>query len=572
MDIETLLADAQVVEVGGVPYLEHKSVPFSRSKTRLSQKTVTQTELDIYELGHVLFDDYDDEFSRGLSRQQQQEYAGNIRKDRLSKYLSSLIWRRHGDHIKASEKSSSAEAAILYLTAKNIKAACEILMKEKNFHLTLLVAQIASPDSTVQQDITEQLNAWREQGVISEMSEEIRALYEILAGNTGVCQGKQNVPTENRASTFSISEKFNLDWIQAFALSLWYGPQKSGNIQDAVKEFQEMLISEEEAVSPMDARGNEDPLWVLLKVFATQKKGSSYGLEKPTLPQALSILATPWTSQVIFRLHHAIVSSVPDVKVDQEKAEELAGSLSFELGAHDDVVGAAYALLHIDSPLLRTKHIKDLLNKHAAILSAPSKNGTDTHSQKSLFDILEQSLRIPTTWLYAAKALYARSTNDSVAELSYQILANDLPSAHETLLRRVAPRLIIDEDWNELSSILKEFGETPEEQIGAIAWSEGGGVYDLFVALMELDKSKKAHSDQGSMRAKRSILLQSLQKTLANLNAKDTNRGPLGKDKEKLEERVALMEMGRTVAAILKEDADGERSLLEKVWLIDQFP
>lgn len=564
MNIESILADAQVVELDGVPYLEHKSVPFSQSKTRLAHNNTTQTELDIYELAHVLFDDYEDEFSVGLSRQQQQEYAGDIRKDRLSKYLSTLIWRRHGDHIKASEKSSAPTAAILYLTVKNIKAACDVLMKEKDFHLSLLVAQMASPDNTVQQDITEQLHAWREQGVISEISEEIRALYEIIGGNTGICQGKQDVPVENRASTFSISDKFNLDWIQAFALSLWYGRQKSGDIQSAVKEFQEILTNEEESVSPMDARGNEDPLWVLLQVFATQKKGTSSGLEKPTFPQALSILAAPWTSRVVFRLHHAIVSSVPGVKVDQDKAEELAESLSFEFSARGDVFGAAYALLHIRDPLLRTKHVQDLLNKHAAILSEPSKDGTDNQPPKTLFDTLEQTLRIPSTWLYAAKALHARSANDSVAELSYQILAKDLPAAHETLLRRVAPRLIIDEDWTELSDILKQFGDHPEEHIGAITWSEGGGVYDIFATLMGLEESKKGNPHAPG-KSERGALLQSLQKTLTSLNPKESNRGPLSKDKEKLEERVALKEMGRTVAAILKDHADGERSLLEKV-------
>jgi nuclear pore complex protein Nup98-Nup96 len=564
MDVESLLADAHVVELDGVPFVEHQAVPFSQTKNRLAHQHTNQTELDIYELAHVLFDDYEDEFSSGLSRQQQQEYISNIRKDRLSNYLSALIWRRHGDRIKSSEKSTASTAAILYLTAKNIKAACDVLMKEKDFHLTLLVAQIDSADDTVQQDINDQLSAWRDQGVISEMSEEIRALYEIIAGNTGVCQGKQNVPVENRASTFSISEKFDLDWIQAFALSLWYGRQKSHDIQHAVKDFQDKLTSQEETASPKDARGNEDPLWVLLRLFATQVKGNVSGLEKPIFPQALSILANHWNSQSIFRLHNAIVSTAASVHVDQGKAEELAGSLSFEFSARGDVVGATYALLHIRDPLIRTTYIKDLLNKHAATLSDSPKNDMGPQEQKNLFGILEQSLSIPTTWIYAAKALYARSANDSVAELSYQILAENFSAAHETLLRRVAPRLIIDEDWATLSDILKQFGDSPEEHIGAIAWSEGGGVYEAFVALMGLEESKKASSNQ-AVKAERNAVLQGLQKTLTSLNAKETNLGPLGKDKEKIEERVALREMGRAVAAALKNEAEGERTLLEKV-------
>lgn len=568
MDADSLLADAQVIEHDGVPFIEHQAVPFSQTKNRLAQQHANQTELDIYELAHVLFDDYEDEFSFGLSRQQQQEFVGNIRKDRLSKYLSTLIWRRHGDRIRASEKSNAPTAAILYLTAKNIKSACDALMKEKDFHLTLLVSQIGSVDDTVQRDISDQLTAWREQGVISEMSEEIRALYEIIAGNTGVCQGKQNVPVENRASTFSISEKFDLDWIQAFALSLWYGRQKSHGIQDTVKEFQDKLTSQEESASPLDARGNEDPIWVLLKLFATQAKGNVDGVEKPIFPQALSTLATRWNSQIVFRLHHAIVSTAPGVTVDDNKVEQLAASLAFEFSARGDVVGAAYALLHISDSLIRAQYIKDLLSIHAAVLPDPPKYDVGPQSQQNLFGILEQSLHVPTTWLFAAKALHARSANDSVAELSYQILAKDFAAAHETLLRRVAPRLVIDEDWTVLSSILKQFGNSPEEHIGAIAWSEGGGVYEAFVVLMGLEQSKKAHSNQ-AVKAERNALLHHLQKALTILNAKETNLGPLGKDKEKLEERVALREMGRAVAAILNHDSEGgERSLLEKVRFI----
>ena len=565
MDLDSLLAHAQVIKRDGIPFVEHTAVPFSQAKNRLSQQHANQTELDIYELAHVLFDDYSDEFSIGLSRQQQQEYAGNIRKDRLSKFLSTLIWRRHGDHIRASEKLNGPTAAVLYLTAKNVKAACDALMKEKDFHLTLLVSQIGSGDDMVQGDIKDQLTAWREQGVISEMSEEIRALYEIIAGNTGVCQGKQNVPVENRASTFSISEKFDLDWIQAFALSLWYGRQKSHGIQDTVKAFQEKLTSQEESASPLDARGNEDPLWVLLKLFATQARGNVDGLANPVFPQALSTLATRWNSQSVFCLHHAVVSTAPGVAVDDNKAEELAVALAFEFGARGNVVGATYALLHITDPFIRAQYIKDMLNAHAAVLNDPPKDDAAAQSQQDLFGVLEQTLSIPTTWLYAAKALHARSANDSVAELSYQILAKDFSSAHETLLRRVAPRLVIDEDWTELSSILKQFGSSPEEHIGAVAWSEGGGVYEAFVVLMGLKESGKTHSNQ-AVKAECDALLRHLQKALAILNAKETNLGPLGKDKEKLEERVALREMGRAVAAILNHESEGrERSLLEKV-------
>ncbi|OAP59690.1 hypothetical protein AYL99_06988 [Fonsecaea erecta] len=598
--VKSILADAQVVLSDSVPSIKHDAMAFSQAKDRLIQQHCATEELDIYELLHVLFDDYEDEFIQGLNHQQQQDFQPRIRRDRLSKYLSELVWRRHGERIKAASKLDGAAAAILQLTANNIHAACDALMQEKDFHLALLVAQIGQADSAFQQDIEDQISAWRSQGVISEMSEGIRALYEILSGNTSIVQGKQNVPVEDRASTFAISENFGLDWIQAFALCFWYGKHKNGEIHEAVADFQERLHSRLESATPVCGKHeDEDPLWVVLKIFASNV-GASKGrassksnasairhVEKPVLPQALSALSRPWDSWGTFRLHHAIVATIPGISIDRDTSDDLAMSLAFEHSARRDTLGAVYALLHLSDPAQRAAQIRDLFSRHAASLPCAPRIGNASAGQESLWTAFTASFQIPGPWIHHSKALYARSCNNPLAELNHLLAAGDFCSAHDCLLRRVAPRLAIDEDWDALREVLGWFGNKAEQQVNAAVvgngvdrsgteWENGGQVYADFVELMSLMDNSMAPRHgvaegviHTKLRAKQDLLSR-LQRSLTRLNARsqatasaqELGSSDLNKDREKLEERVALCEMGKMLARILEleiQDGVGEK-------------
>ena len=584
MDVETLLRYTEVSLTDNVPCIRHAAMPFSQIKDHVALQRGSLNELDVYELLHVLFDDYDDEFTVGLSHQQQEEFQARIRKDRLSRYLSELIWRCHGERIKAASKINAATSAIMQLTANNIHAACDALTAEKNFHLTLLVAQMGQADSASQQDISDQISAWRDQNVISEMSEDIRALYGILSGSTTIVQGKHHVPVEDRASTFAISERFELDWIQAFALSLWYGKQKNEDIHMVVADFQDKLNSGLESARPVASNRYEDPLWVVLKIFTSDSgsKGrtsvTADEVEKPILPQALSALSQSWDSQKTSRLHQAMAVTLPSISIDQEKADDLAMSMAFEQSARGNITAAIYALLHLGDAFKRAHQIKDLLNRHAASLpSPPPGDKNQAQSQSSgLWTALTSSLQIPPSWIYHSKALHARSCNESLAELHYLILASEFALAHECLLRRVAPHLVIDEDWETLKDVLTRFGDDAAQSVdvavagtGGTEWKDGGQVYADFVELMVLmDPStfgrRGSGQDANDKRKNKVAVLSRLQGALTGLNArfKATTSGwgagvmESNKDRERLEERVALCEMGKAVARVIELEND----------------
>ena len=587
MEVQSLLTHTEVSVKADIPSIKQHAIPFSEAKDFAAKNHGSTHELDVYELLHVLFDEYEDDLTSGLTRPQKQEYQSRIRKDRLSKYLAELVWRRHGDRILGSTKVNAATSAILQLTAKNVHAACDALTHEKDFHLALLVAQIEQADQAFQEDIASQISAWRDQNVLSEMNEDIRSLYEILSGNTNIAQGKQNVPVEDRASTFAISEKYELDWIQAFALRLWYGKHKNDDITAAVADFQDKLASNLESATPISSNGLEDPLWVVLKIFASggasQAKAGKVvptKIETPVLPQALSALSRSWNSDRIFALHHALGATLPELVIDQGKADDLALTLAFEHAARGSVIGAIYALFHLSDPAKRVSEIRNLLDRYASVLPTPPSSRAPA---SPLWTALTTNFHIPTTWIYHAKALYARSFNEPLAEFHYLVLATDYVQAHDCLLRRIAPRYVIDEDWESLGDVISRLGNDAAQKVDmAIAastehqvcpeWKNGGQIYADFVELMTLMDSSlsdphRSGEDANAKQTKKAKLLQRLHTSLTDYNIRSkgnfSSSGSgagtldLSQDREKLEEHVAFCQMGKAVARVIELESDG---------------
>ena len=525
-------------------------------------------EREVYQLAHVLFDDYEDEFSAGLTGQQKKQFANRIRKDRLTNYWDLLVGRRHYQDIAEAEKRSLEEAALWYLTVHDVTGACNCLIKAKDYHLATLVAQIDQADEAFQEDIRCQIEAWREQSIIPEMSEPIRALYEILAGNTTISKGKIDGPVEDRASTFTISERFGLDWMQAFALCLWYGEHKHGSIEDAVQEFAGKLDERLESAYPYPdnwqqvsaedepdlaaaERKQESPLWVLLKLYAARP---GTGQEPPILPQALAPLTKPFDVRAAFELHHTLAAHIPYVRVESARADILAVDLAFQLSAARSYVDAAYALMHLSNSAERKAAIKDLLARHAAQLPnispiSPSAGISNTDPAAAQWQLLTQELKIPAQWICEAKAQFSRSQNQSYDELNYLVTAELWSQAHTCLCRRVAPRAVIDEDWRTLAEALSKFGEKPEERLGD-SWSAGGGIYADFMRLVAVSRGKKGSEGHAAG------LVQRLQAALTEMGQRFKKRGSelMAGGSEQLEERVACKEMGRLVAEVVASE------------------
>ncbi len=552
--------NAKIGITDGVPFAKQKPMKFSAFCEQITERDQQQgqtadskLELDIYDLAHVLFDKYDDKFSRGLNPSHKSKYAERIRKDRLSEFWASLIQERHAE---ALQSTPDGEHVIALLSAHQIHDACLWLSELGSPRLSTMIAQLDIADDQFHSDMAEQLQAWRDQNIISEMSELIRALYELLAGNTTISQGKSQGPLENRASTFSISERFDLDWIQAFGLCLWYGKAKNGNVKDVVQDLADKLAIKAESAIPFPDGVNEGgqqqhPLWVLLQLYAANKGAQE---DAPTLPQALAPLTRPFDNRIPFQLHHALVANIPTLPVSLDLADKLAIDLSFQLSASSFHLGAIFTLMHISDPHIREHHIRDLLTRHAAFL--PQLLDRKAAEIDQQWQILVEKLKIPTAWICKAKAIYFRAMHQSLNELRYLLLGEDWVEAHECLCRRVAPRCIIEEDWNVIRAMVSQFGNNIKEWVQD--WRTGGGMYKDFVELIDSQNSRRKKSageaEEGSQ--EREARIKRLHSALEELGRSSKKRGSdlTAGGLEELEQRVACQEMARRLADVVARE------------------
>lgn len=545
-DLDNALSTCEIAVKDTVPTITHQPTLFSAVKA----EPATQS---LYGLAHALFDEYDDEFSLGLNKPQRRKYAHRIRRDRVSQWLSKEINEKHTNNLKELEKEDRTTAAVLHLTAHNVTQACDLLMAEGNHRLCLLVAQLDGADKLFMDDIKHQIDAWRKQKALSEMTEEIRTLYEICAGNVTVCKGSEKGATpEDEATTFSISEKYHLSWLQCFSLGLFYGrDEKTGSdgisrIEDAVREYQNRIDSSEEATHP----GN-DPVWTLLRLYASRQADTKDLIASPSFPADLIGLSSRWNSSSIFAFYHAITANISNLNIDITKSDLLASTLAYELASKHDLASAIFALLHLSSPSARHDTITSLLNSFARTL--PGADTATTPSGIALWQTLTMQLKLPQSWLYIAKARYAASPAggiDNNSELRYLVAAERWSEAHECFLKRVAPGLVVDEDWQTLLDMCTLFGSDPAVRVSD--WADGGSLFNDFAQLMTKVKGSDSAVALASIRTRLIRLGKSLSKKDGRKSV--VHLGQLSK--HELEECVAIKEMSNSLARMVGEGVE----------------
>ena len=515
--------------IDGVPFARMQPISMSEVFETVRQNN-SLFERFVWRLAMVLFDDLADDYTINLSDAQRTAYADRIRKDRLSSYWERLC---NEDVQKMIEKgpASAEERAIAYLTANKVTEACEALIEGKDFRLAILVAQVGG-DRVMRSDMATQIKEWRRLNVLSEMTEPIRALYELLAGNTCHCEGKKG-PVEDRAKDFTISERFNLSWKQAFGLRLWYGILPEDPIEVSIKKFSDDL-SHHETKKPIphftekekaplwndpDQDDREDLLWGLLKLYASSK-GT---LPPPTLADIVMPEHTngnPFNVRLSFQLYHILSTHFP--QQDDVKSDRLTWDFAAQLDAAGEWLWAVFALLHLSNAGHRQQALQSIVAHHAdQLLTADS----------PAFVTLVTDYQIPSSWIWEAAALYARSIlQDHIREVDYLLKARNWDEAHKTFCRLVAPKAVIEQDWSTLKTLLDGFGIAKEMVSN---WPKGGGMYEDFVRLV----------NRGVKGTERRALLRRLVGQLEGVMVEAVG----------FEERVALGEMSAVVAGIVAE-------------------
>lgn len=516
-----------------MPYAEPLFTTFQEIASGLSDST--NDEVSVWELAAILFDKPISPVAHNDFSNERPVNDHRPRKDRLIE-----MWRRLCQPSAMKDVSSALvaeEKALAQLSANNIVEACDELIRGRDFRLAILLAQIGG-GRVMREDMASQLEEWRGLHVLSEITDPVRAIYELLSGNTCFCEGTKG-PLEDNAKSFVISERFGLDWRRAFGLRLWYATLAEEPLEVAVKKYA-LDLEGHENKKPVPLFQNaqtanlwedknrvrrEDVLWGLLKLYTAAQDGS-------TLPPIAEIVmphntsGNPLGCRLSFQLYHALSLRFPPA--DHLQGDQLARDFAGQLDSIGEWLDAMFVLLHLSDHRERKEVIQFTLASHADEIA---------NTDHPIFKILTGEFQIPTTWIWEAKALYARSvTQNRVHEVHFLLLAGNWAEAHHRMCTTVAPRAIIEEDLVTLRPLLDAFRDGKRHVSN---WTQGGQVYEDFEKLAD-----------GASGRERTAILKRLAKALPRM-LQAQGRQP------SLEELVAVKEMSGVVAqALLGEDAN----------------
>ena len=438
-----------------------------------------------------------------------------------------------------SSAPNPEEKAVAQLSANNIVEACDELIQGRDFRLAILLAQIGGGE-VICEDMALQMKEWRGLHVLSEITDPIRALYELLSGNTCFCEGAKG-PLEDNAKSFVISERFGLDWRRAFGLRLWYAISAEEPLEVAVKKYA-LDLEGHETKKPLppfqkgqianlwedkNRSQREDVLWGILKLYAAAQTNS-------TLPSIADIVmphntsGNPLGCRLSFQLYHALSLRFPPT--DPSHGDQLARDFAAQLDSIGHWLDAMFVLLYLSDHRERQQLLQCTLAPHAHEI---------TDAEHPTFKILTSEFQIPASWIWEAKALHARCvTQNEVHEVQFLLLASNWAEAHHRLCTTVAPRAVIEEDLTTLKQLLDAFHEGKRHVSN---WMEGGQVYEDF--------EKLANGASGRERA---AVLKRLAKALPRM-LQEQARQP------SLEELAAVKEMSGVVAQAILEGEDGNK-------------
>jgi len=457
----------------GIPFAEVNMRFQSFTELAWTRDPKDQHERNVWRLASVLWDPLDnipvvdEELEFYLHKKR--------RKELLSRFLQELV--ENDAEFHAQSAPTAEEAAFAHLTAYRIEQACSVLIDAQDFRLATLIPLLGS-DRSVRQSIRSQIDHWKGKGVLSELTVPMRALYELVAGETCFSEGVKT-PAEDATVDIFIADYFGLDWKRALALKFWYGCFEEENIGRLVKRYEEDCKRFPDKVSRptpwyLDAQepadGRLDILWGLLRLYAD----SHLPLEEVLSPANIG------PNKIDYRVSWQLRTILAKIGVrdfgprDGYRGDQITAEFAGGLESAGLWEWSLFVIMHIQDADARGAGLKNLIGRHIDEID---------DGEKRTF--LEKTLCIPRTWIHEAKALQARHTGDYLQEAEYLISARAWVEAHKTIIEQVAPDAVISGNLDDLKKILAKF----ESSVQPEGWGLGGQVYLDYIRLQELTKT-----------------------------------------------------------------------------------
>ncbi|XP_028907504.1 nuclear pore complex protein Nup98-Nup96 isoform X1 [Ornithorhynchus anatinus] len=407
------------------------------------------------------------------------EYTKGLERRRaFSRWLSQTAAEHIEEEVALSRQDHPIEAVFSYLTGKKISKACRLAQQAGDHRLALLLSQLVGSQQ-VRELLTMQLVDWHRLQADSFIQEERLRIFALLAGK----------PVWQLSEKKSINVCSQLDWKRSVAIHLWYLLPPTASISTALgmyeEAFQNTSENERYACCPLPPyvedsgcgfeedntkRPLRDVCFHLLKLYSDRH----YDLNQLLDPQ--SITSDPLDYRLSWHLWE-VLRALNYTHLSQQSEGVLHASYAAQLESEGLWEWAIFILLHIPSPHMREKAVRELLTRHCRLSETPGSWAREAFLTEKLF--------VPAAWIHEAKAVRAHMEGDKHREALYLFKAGHWNQCHKLVIRHLASDAIINENYDYLKGFLEDLSP-PERKNQIQDWDTAGLVYLDYIQVIEM--------------------------------------------------------------------------------------
>lgn len=187
----------------------------------------------VFSLGHALFDPLDLHLDKSTPTDIRHRVLALQRADALSTWVAQTVAPSVGSDLDANS-SNFAKDAFLYLSGNQIAKAVGVLTNGGGVRLATLISQVPG-DAEFRSAISDQLRIWKEEKVDLHISEDVRKLYALAAGEVNFLEGSGRREDINMVK--------GLDWLRVFGMLLWFSSPLDTPLHESFERYEELFKS-----------------------------------------------------------------------------------------------------------------------------------------------------------------------------------------------------------------------------------------------------------------------------------------------------------------------------------------
>ncbi|KAK9710390.1 hypothetical protein K7432_008451 [Basidiobolus ranarum] len=445
-------------------------------------------EVLVWKLAQALWDNTFVPPNDVLSGQALERLTAIHNKTSFTNWLKEAVRPEMLAHIQQLEaKGNNAGIIFAYITGNRISKACVECIKNRDFRLSTLISQ-AGGDAQSRIDIAHQVLKWKEYRFQSNINADYTRLYELLSGN--ICpQSMDSLDRQDR----SVYVHEGLDWKRTLGLFMWYASFLETSMAESVAKYEHAFLEQNCTVPvalpvPWYQKDSSvqtsqfDVLYCLIKVYIDP----TYSLEDAILP--LSISPSPLDHRLSWHLF-IMLERVLGVRlferyedsIDSSPGANACISFAFQLERLGLWKWAVFIMLHLRDTDSREVAIRELIFRHISVDAVEQESDSLPEIQFNDDEMfLLNTLKVPSEWVYEAKALHAKSNGMDYEEAVCLLHANKWNQAHQLIVEKLAPDALLRNQICRLKSLLSHIDS---EEVAD--WENGGLVFLEYIEIFE---------------------------------------------------------------------------------------